>query len=248
MPDHAHTNARRSAAPPAGAVPNGEMLALNMSAPPADLPRKVAQCRAARHAICEELFSALNGETIPWAGSWADGPQGLGAVSAAVAAAAADPVEHYKCCWLHAAGRAADEGFRFDAAPSGYRGQEPCAHIRCAHPACRDHARDAVSIIVGDNIALKGLKMSGMVPKLNSVERCAHQRRLALSAHLPEITGEDRFVVPAGFRSRPGLTVRAVEDGMGVSVECKHSECATAGTQQVGVSWDPVMATLAAGG
>ena len=224
------------------------MFVFNTSAPPEDLPRKVAKCRAARHAICEELFSALNGEKISWVDSPKHQPRSLGDVFAAVAAVTADPVEHFKRCWVHAAERAAGEGFRFEAAPTGYSGKEPCAHIRCDHPDCRAHSRDSVSIIVSGDIALEGLELSGLIPEMDPVERCAHRRRSILGANLSEMSGEDRFVVPAGFNAPSGLTVRTVENGMGVSVECKHAACAAADKQEVGVSWDPAMATLADGG
>ena len=44
------------------------------------------------------------------------------------------------------------------------------------------------------------------------------------------------------------MTVRTVENGMGVAVACKHAKCAAADKQEVGVSWDPTMAMLADGG
>ena len=245
---HRGESRSRTAAPPAGAVPGGQVFAFNPSAPPEDLPRKVTKCRAARHAICEELFSALHGEKISWLSSPKHQPRSLGDVAAAVAAVTADPVEHFKRCWVHAAERAADEGFRFEAAPTGYSGKEPCAHIRCDHSACRDHSRDSVSIVVSGDAALKGLEMSGLIPEMDPVERCDHRRRSVLGANLSEMSSKDRFIVPAGFKAPSGMTVLIVENGMGVAVACKHAKCAAAGKQEVGVSWDPTMAMLADGG
>ena len=233
---------QRAAAPPPGAVPSGQVLMPNPAAPPQDLPRKVAKCRAARHAICEELFAAINGESIAWVSSPKHKPRNLQDVFTAVAAVQADPVEHFKRCWLHAADRATAEGFQFAAAPVGYSGKEPCAHIRCDHSACRDHSRDSVSIIISGDIALQGLKMSGLIPEMDPVERCAHRRRSILGTNLPEWSNENRFVVPDGFKAPPGLTVTVIEDGMGVVVGCRHPKCEAAGRPSIGVSWDPAMA------
>lgn len=208
-----------------------------------DLPPKVRRCRAARHAICEELFSALRCEDFPWLPQ----PRGLADVFQTVAAVSATPVEHYKRSWSHAAERAAAEGFRFEAVPAGDRrnGKDASAYILCDHDACLGHGRNAVAVIVSGDIALEGLDLSGLVPEMDESEHCAHRRRSILASKLPELCAEDRFVVPAGIKLPPGLALHAIEDGAGVSIECEHLGCAAAGTQEIEVLWDPRMPHLA---
>ena len=209
------------------------------TAPLSDLPPKVRRCRAVRHAICEELFSALRCEDFPWLPQ----PRGLADVFQTVAAVSATPVEHFKRSWLHAAERAAAEGFRFEAVPAGDRrnGKDASAYILCDHDACLGHARNAVAVIVRNDIALEGLDLSGLVPEMNEAESCAHRRRSILASKLPEVCAEDRFIVPAGIKLPPGLALHTLEDGAGVSIECEHPGCAAAGTQEIAVSWDPRM-------
>ena len=105
--------------------------------------------------------------------------------------------------------------------------------------------RNAVAVIVRNDIALEGLDLSGLVPEMNEAESCAHRRRSMLASKLPELCAEDRFVVPAGIKLPPGLALHTLEDGAGVSIECEHPGCAAAGTQEIAVSWDPRMPQLA---
>ena len=236
---------RRVAPAPMGAAPDGRVFAPAAALSPGDLPRQVRRCRAARHAICEELFSAFRCESFPWLDSPKRRPQGLADVFQTAAAVSAAPVEHFKRSWQHAAERAEAEGFRLEAAPAAtHNSKDPCAYIICDHDDCRVHAYNAVSVIVRGSIALEGLDLSGLVPRMGEAEHCAHRRRMILGSRLPELCAEDRFVVPAGVSVPSGLTLYTVEDGTGVAIACQHSRCAAAGKQEIGVSWDSRMPLL----
>ena len=245
----ANRRVRRVSSRPPEAKPDGQVYAFTPVGSPDRLPRKVKRCRAARHAIAEELFAALRGEQAPWVlADHGRRPGALMAIAAASAAVLRDPVEHFKQSWLHAAGRAAREGFRFETAPHpGTKRAAPWAHILCDHDACRTHTCNAVAIIVTGEYPLLGLKQSGLVRGLDPVERCAHRRRTLLGEMLPELSGDGRFVAPAKNAVPDRLTMDIADDGTWVALECSHPGCRAADKHQIGMSWHETVPAMAAG-
>lgn len=220
---------------------------LNNDQPPINLPKDVSECRAARHAICDELAAALNFEAATWVYTKGDSRTKLTDVSQAVAAASENQIERCKRSWLHAAQRVADEGFEFESAPVSELvntdGMEPRAHISCDHAACRAYSRNSVYIIVKGDEALGGLKASGLMPEFGQVEACSYRRRRVLTSIIPDLYAEERFVavttnVPAD------LTLSTSDGGTEAHIECDHPHCIAAGTSSVMVRWESRLGDL----
>ena len=218
--------------------------------PPIDLPKDVEQCRAARYAIYEELVAALNCESFPWAFTGDDPIRGLEDVFRASALVKANPTEHFKRSWLHAAQRATNEGFVFESAPASVllphdpELPEPCAYISCAHATCRAHSRDGISIFMEGDASLEGLKASGLMPELDPAEACVHRRQLILRTLLPDLYGDRRFVVTGHGKTPKDLTLRVIDDGSEVELSCEHVDCDDAGRGSLSMMWESRMADI----
>ena len=160
-----------------------------------------------------------------------------------VAAVSMDPTEHFKRSWIYAADRASAEGFHFEAVPTeADEPDTPCAYITCLHTECRSYGYDVTSLVISGDIALEGLKRSGLAAELDHTQRCSLRRRRLLGKLLPELRGDDRFLAGPDPDLPDGLTLHVTNDGTDVSIECEHTSCGAAGYQEVGASWTPRMA------
>ena len=234
---------------PDGKIFAGNIRALNYH-PPIDLPKDVEQCRADRHAIYEELDAALNCQPFPWAFAGDDPIRGLEGAFRVSSIVKENPAEHFKRSWLHAARRATNEGFMFEAAPASVLLPhdpdlpEPCAYITCAHAACRAHARDGISIFMKGDEALEGLKASGLMPELDPVEACIHRRQLILRSLLSDLCGDGRFVVTGYGKTPKDLTLCIINDGSEVELSCEHIDCDVDGRGSLSMMWESSMADI----
>lgn len=214
-----------------------------------DLPASVMECREARHSITNELIAAMNCETFPWVDCDGDFAPSMAATLQAMEIVSSNPVEHFRRSWLHAAERAAEDGFTFEVPPvsalSDARELQPAVHVLCHHQACSAHSCNSTFVLVSGEPALEGLRLTGLMPEANLAEACAHRRRWILGSKLPELCAEGRFVEDAVAGIPDDLTLNVFDDGASIELRCEHEECYEAGMQSIMGEWEPRLSTLA---